>query len=123
MSNAVSGQSGSVNVGGTVVEVVKWDITPTTDHLNATSMSSGGWKEGKLGLKGWSGNFETRVWTNFFGSSGVGSFYVGTAASSTTPVFSGTVLFQNNAVAVPHDNLTTYNYTFTGSGSLTITVS
>jgi hypothetical protein len=123
MSNAVVGMLGKVMFGTEVTEIGAWSIERGADAIDSTSMSSGGKKEFKVGLTSWNGSFETINYVNLHGSVGVGSFYTGTAASSTTPVFAGTVIITNAGVAAPHDNLVRYAHTFQGSGICTPTIS
>ena len=124
MSDAVSGQNGKILfTGGTIIEIRNWNIARPADALDTTSMSSGGWKENKIGLKGWSGDFEVIKYVDLHGSQALGSFYVGTAAGTTTPVFAGTISITDAGIATPYDNIVAYRHTFQGSGPCTATVS
>lgn len=124
MSDAVAGYSGQVKFGGNVVaEVRNWTLSRATKALDATSMSSNGWREKKAGIREFSGSFEMLKYLDIAGSSAVGSFYTGTAAGSTTPVFSGTILITDEPTECPFDDLVVYKVTFEGSGSVTAAVS
>jgi len=114
MSNAVVGMFGKVVFAGAeVLEIENWEVTPKADAPETSTMSSGGNREYKIGMKGWSGSFATIAPVNLVGSVGVGSFQVGTAAS---PVYSGTVLITQNAIAATYDGIVKYSHTFQGSG-------
>jgi predicted secreted protein len=114
---------GKILIGSEVTEIRNWNIDRGADAIDATSMSSGGKKEFKVGLTSWNGSFETINYVNLHGSVAIGSFYTGTAASTTTPVFAGTVIITNAGVATPHDNMVAYAHTFQGSGVCTPTTS
>jgi hypothetical protein len=125
-NNAIFGGFAIVKFsGGTLVECTKWDAAPTAKTLDATTFDSGGWEEVKMGLRGWSGSFETRNLSqvNYLGTIAVGSFYTGTAASSLTPVYSGTVMVSDSPISVSYDALITLKHTFKGCGALTISIS
>lgn len=122
-SNAVVGMSGKVIFSGAeVVEVTDWGVEPVADTPETSSMSSGGNREYKIGMKGWTGNFNTNNFINLNASVAVGSFYVGSAAASYNPVYSGTVLIKSAPVAATYDGIVKYSHTFQGSGPLTVSI-
>lgn len=123
MSDSVAGYSGKVVFNENVVaEVRNWTVNRPTKALDATSMSSGGWREKKAGVREFSGNFEILKYLDIAGSVAVGSFFTGTAAGSNTPAFSGTILITDEPAECPFDDLVVYKVNFEGSGSLTSSV-
>ena len=123
MSSAVVGMSGKILIGTEVTEIRNWSIDRNADAVDSTSMSSSGKREFKVGVTSWSGSFETINYVSLHGSAAIGSFYTGTAASSTTPVYAGTVIITNAGVATSFDGLVVYAHTFQGSGACSPTVS
>jgi hypothetical protein len=106
--------------GGEIMEVRNWNVNDTAAWLDATSMganNSNGYKEGKFGLKEVTGDFEAIKFVSLVGSILLASLFVGTAASTTQPVWVGSIGLKQDAVANPHDNLTTFKYSFNSTGS------
>jgi predicted secreted protein len=124
MSDAVVGLRGKVTFSGTeITEIQKWSITPTGKEINTSSMSSGGNYEYKMGMKGWSGSFDTIKYLNLHGSTAIGSFFVGSVASTNEPVYHGTVLITSIPITTDYDDKVVWSHSFQGSGALTIAVS
>jgi len=119
MSNAVTGKSGKVTIGSEVVAIRNWTIDRNMDVPETSSMSSNGHREFKAGMKGWSGSFETVTYVDLHGTESLGTFYVGSAATASTPTFTGTVLVTNAPINVPYDDAVAYAHTFQGSGACT----
>lgn len=120
MSQAVTGQNGTVTFGSKVAEVKGFSVNTDCNTPDITSTDSNGWAEFLAGIKSWSGSFEALTCVNLVGSTGVGSFAVGTAASASTPIFSGTVIVKGPSVALAVEGEVRYSYNFQGSGPLTI---
>lgn len=118
-----SGGSGSVNIGGALTDVVRWEITPKINMRDSASMSSGGWDEKTGCLRGWEGNFEVRSYPgNMVGSRIAGTFNTGTGVpghSGTAGTYLGSCAITDEPVAVPHDDLINWKVNFQGHGTLT----
>jgi len=122
MSNAVVGKSGKVIFSNSEVVAIKnWKIDRNTDAVETSSMSSGGNRSYKGGMKDWGGSFETNEFVDLAGQTAVGSFSVGTAAATSTPIFSGTVIITNAPVDAAFDGVVAYAHTFKGSGPCAVT--
>jgi predicted secreted protein len=123
-SNAVICKSGTLTFSGSaVVEVRNIRITKKSETIDTSSMSSGGNRERKFGMNDWSGSFEVLAYNNSLqGSAAVGSFCSGTAASSYTPMFSGTVLIGAIDATMQYDKELVLAYSFEGSGPCTAAI-
>jgi len=121
-NNAMAGMYAQIKLGaGSMLECKDWDITPTAKALDATTFDSQSWEEVKMGLRGWSGTFTTQnlSQTSYLGTIIVGSFYTGTAASSLTPVYTGTLMVETMPITVPVADIIHLKFTFKGTGPLT----
>jgi len=125
MSNAAIGKVGKILLtGATVVEIRNWSIDRDVDQIDTSSMSSGGNREFKPGMAKWSGSFETIAYVDLVTIQNViGSFFVGSAASTLTPCYAGTVNISKAPVEVPYDKEVAYKHAFVGSGPCTVTTS
>ena len=56
-TSAISGKDGSVSNANGASEIKRWTVSMVVDALDATSMSSGGWREFIAGLQTGSGSF------------------------------------------------------------------
>ena len=108
---AISGKDGSVNIGGAITEVKKWDCKLTGEALNATSMDGSGWDEFILGLKGGTGTFET-----IKGDVAIGAHAAATFAVTAGPSISGAIIITSKGYAVDVAGVVTYSYDFTFNG-------
>ena len=124
MSDAVTGKDGKVLIVGTgeIVEIRNWTLNRPMETPDATSMSSGGVREKKPGIKDGSGSFETINFQDLQGLEAVGSLQVGAAATASTPIFAGTILITDAPVETPYDDIVSYKHTFECSGPITVTV-
>jgi hypothetical protein len=122
MSEAVPGKYGKVVIVGTgeVLEIESWDIARPQDVLDASSMSSNGHREKKFGMDDWNGSFTTKKAVDLRGIVAVGSFFTGSAATSSTPAYSGTILISDAGINTPFEELVKWNHTFEGSGACTV---
>jgi len=122
MSDAVTGIIGKVGIvgSGEILEIRNWTMDRNLDVPETSSMSSGGNREYKAGMKGWAGSFETIKFVDLHGTEAVGTFQVGASASASTPVFTGTILITNAPVNVPFDDTVAYAHTFQGSGPVAV---
>jgi predicted secreted protein len=118
-STAVTGKNGKVIIGAEVAEIRNWKIARPQDTHDTSSMSSGGNREKKHGMKDWNGTFETIKYVDLSGTSVVASFYVGASATASTPIYSGTILISDAPVNVPYDDVVNYEHAFEGSGPCT----
>jgi predicted secreted protein len=109
--------------GTTLGEIKTWSINPDVNTPDVTSMDSNSWAQKLSGIKSWNGSFESFACANLFGSVGIGSFYVGTAPTASTPVYAGTVIIKGPAVAVDVAGEVRYTYAFEGTGPIAITLS
>jgi len=122
MSDAVTGKSGKVKfpTSTEVTEIRNWTLNRPMETPDATSMSSGGNREKKAGIRDWSGTFETIKFVDLAGQEAVGTLMVdGSGATASTPQFSGTMLISDAPVEVPYDDIVAYKHTFEGSGPCT----
>lgn len=120
MSQAVSGKSGSVEFSSKLAEVKGFTLNADCNTPDVTSTDSNGWAEFVAGVKSWSGSFDTLVCVDLVGSVGVGSFKVGTAASASTPIFTGTIIVKGPSATLAVEGEVRYSYNFQGTGPLTI---
>lgn len=113
-TTAVAGYSGSFTGPTGVSEVTQWKASITTDKLDATNMSSGGWKEYIPGLIGCEGSATCQ-------GTAVPSRGLAAATLDAGPVsFSGSVFVDKVDVNVPVDGKVTYDVSFAFTGSITV---
>lgn len=120
MSSAVTGCNGTVTFGSKVAELKGFTINVDVNTPDVTSTDSNCWAEFLAGIKSWSGSFEALTCVDLIGSVGIGSFAVGTAASASTPIFTGTVIVKGPSATLAVENEVRYSYNFQGSGPLAI---
>jgi hypothetical protein len=114
-TTAVAGYSGSFTGPTGVSEVTQWKASITTDKLDATNMSSGGWKEYIPGLIGCEGSATCQG--TAIPSRGLAA---GTLTSNGGPTFTGSVFVDKVDVNVPVDGKVTYDVSFAFTGSIAV---
>ncbi len=122
-----AGSEGIVKNGNnTVAEVRSWTIDMTADTVD-TAIIGDEWKNHQITMKSWSGS--ANAWwdetdTNGQAALTIGSSFVlnlypeGDGMGDT--FFSGTALVTGLSVTGAHDNVVEANFTFQGTGPLTI---
>ena len=122
----ICGKTASVSMGGTVIAGLRdWSIDYTADVLETTDFADSGHRTYIAGIDGWTGGM------NGFGQPGwstaatVGSKYAGKFYLLKTGAhfYSGSVLITGAALGNSVDGLATTDYTFTGSGALSLVTS
>jgi predicted secreted protein len=116
----ISGKSGNVTVAASDVTGIKsWTLDQTFDALEGTAFDSSGHRTYIPGLDGWSGSFE--------GYKNGAPLTIGTEialvleeSETATQVFSGQAIITGFNASTGVDGLSTYSYTFQGTGALTI---
>lgn len=106
---AISGKNGTVNGSGATI--TSWTINIETDMLDCTDMGSDGYREFVEGLKGATGTLVANE--RFTGGATV-------ALANASNTYSGSVLFNSEAVETPVDGLVTYTHGITFTGSITV---
>jgi len=116
----LAGKSGDVTVGGSSVGDVKsWSLDYAVDALEVTDMDDDGVRAYIPGCSGWSGSFEC----NKDGApEAIGSEIALVLKESDTAnqQFNGQAIITGLSVSTSFDGVVTYNYTFQGTGALTV---
>jgi len=109
---AISGKAGSVTNGGGADEITEWSVTLTTEALDATSMSSDGWREFIEGLQGATGSFTA------IGSRPVTGSQSGISLNTGNVTISGDVIISSVEASTPVDGVVTYSADFSFTGEV-----
>lgn len=112
----LSGKAGYILVyGATATGIRNWSVDHTFDMLDVTAFDSSGHRQYVAGVDDWKGSF-----AGFkdgiilaIGTSGTVGLYEST---STTQVWTGTVLISGRHASVAVDGVVEYSYDFQGSG-------
>ncbi len=115
----LSGKTGYVLLyGATATGIRNWSLDHTFEMLDTTGFDSGGHRNYIAGVDDWKGNF-----AGFkdgvvlaIGTSGTIGMYEST---STTQVWTGTMLISGRHASVAVDGVVEYSYDFQGAGALT----
>jgi len=119
----ICGKTASVSMGGTVIAGIRdWSIDYTGDALETTDFADSGHRTYIAGLDGWTGSFNgfgQPSWSTsaVVGTKYAGKFYIEKVGAQ---FYSGSVLITETALGNAVDGLATTDYTFTGSGALTL---
>lgn len=108
---AVSGSTGTVD--GVCGEVKSWEVTISTDMLDATDFCSNGWNEFIAGLKGATGSL-----TSTERYSGGSSIVLANSAGGVS--ISGDILWNEETFSNEVNGIVEYGQSFTFSGAVTI---
>jgi len=109
---AIAGYGGTVD--GACNEVKSWEVTITTEMLDATDFCSSGWKEFVAGLKGATGTLtSTERYT------GAGSIILANTLGGVS--ITGDVLWNEETITNAVDGLMEYAQSFTFTGEVTVT--
>ena len=113
-TSALCGMGGTATSSNGAVEVIKFEVDQMVDAIDATSLSSNGWKEKVACLTGASGSY-----TCIGGVPVVGA---GTA-TFTTPSSSigGSIIVSQVTVDTPVDGIVSATATFVFTGTVTVT--
>ena len=120
---ALSGKSGTLTGAGAcgATEIKNWAVTATIDALDATSMSSSGWKEHIPGLMGVTGTFTcvgTNPLANAIAQTVPAALSLLTSSGGVT--IAGKALITSAEAAGAVDGIVTFNCTFVGSEAWTV---
>ncbi len=118
----VSGKLGSVELSGSSGQITSWTLSYTGDALETTDFDdSTGGRSYIPGLTGWSGSFDAFYSTgNTNVACSTGSIVLRTT-TGTAGLFAGGVIITGMDVGNPVDGIATQNYTFQGTGALSLT--
>jgi len=112
---AVAGYGGTFTGPTGIGEITQWKASISTDKLDATNMSGGGWKEYIAGLIGMEGSATTQG--TAIPSRGLNA---ATLTTNGGPTFTGSVFIDKVDVNVPVDGKVTYDVSFAFTGSITV---
>lgn len=108
---AISGKTGTVD--GACNSIKSWEVTISTDMLDATDFCSNGWREFVEGLKGATGTItSTERYT--------GSSTISLANSAGGVTISGSVLWNEESITNDVEGLVEYTQNFTFNGAVVI---
>jgi len=115
----VSGWGGDLLAPGIIAGVREWSIDYNADALDSSGFDGGQPKTFKTGQTEWSGSF------NGFKDGvplAIGAELAGEFQESAvgTQVWTGQIIITNIGAGAAVDGLVTYNYTFQGTGVLTV---
>jgi len=116
-TTAIAGYDGSFSGPTGISEVINWNVDVTTEELDATSMSSGGWREFIEGLKGASGT--ASVQGTAIPARGLSAATLKTKSTGGATI-TGSVLVNRVGIGVPVDGKVTYDVAFSFTGSVGI---
>ena len=109
---AIEGKTGTVD--GACNEIKSWEVTITTDMLDATDFCSSGWREFIAGLKGATGTItSTERYT------GGGTITLTNSAGGVS--ISGSVLWHEETITNDVEGIIEYSQGFTFTGAVTVT--
>ena len=112
MCAAIAGYTGTVD--GACNEIKSWEVTLTTDVLDATDFCSAGWREFVAGLQGGTGTItSTERYT------GTSSIVLANSAGGVS--ISGNVIWNEESITNNVDGLMEYTQSFTFNGAVTVT--
>lgn len=117
----ISGRYGSVTSTGCDAQIKNWTLDYKADLYDGTTFddSSGG-RTYVAGFTGWNGSFDGFYSTGNIAVPGTTGTIVLNTSTGTAGVFSGSMIIIGMGIGVGVDGLVTQNYTFQGSGALTI---
>jgi len=118
-TSAVTGKAAVITIGTAVAEANAFSVDRNTDAVEATSFDSAGNREYVAGLFGWSGSFTTLRLINKTGAQAAATFAAGATAGTSNPTIAGAIIITNEPIALTVDGITSYGYTFTGTGACT----
>ena len=113
---SISGKDGSV-AGAGATEIKEWNISITTESLEATSQASAGIREFVLGLTGATGSLSAIGIT--VPTRGIATLTL-KAGGSGTPQFDGIVNMENVDSASIADGMVEFSADFTFTGAVTV---
>lgn len=115
-SAALCGSGGSITTIAGVTEVTNWNFDRTVDSIDATSMSSSGWKEKVACLKKGSGSF-----TSIGAPAAVGAASGVFKVSATGNSISSAIIITEVTTNTPVDGIVSFNHSFVSTGTITAT--
>lgn len=122
-TTAIAGYSGMVSGAGanSATEIKSWQVTITTEALDATSMSSNGWREFICGLRGATGTFTCIGTHPTVSTVNTNSITLDTNTGAGGFTISGTCIITSVEYGDAVDGVVTYTAQFTMTGTVTIT--
>ena len=109
---AIAGKTGTVD--GACNNVKSWEVTISTDMLDATDFCSDGWREFVEGLKGATGTLTSTVRY-------VGTSSIALANSAGGVSVSGNVLWNEESISNEVEGIMEFTQGFTFNGAVVIT--
>jgi len=109
--SAISGKTGTVD--GACNEIKNWEVTITTDMLDATDFCSSGWREFIAGLKGATGTITSTE--RYTGSS---SIVLANSAGGVS--IAGNVLWNEETITNDVEGLMEFTQGFTFTGAVVV---
>jgi hypothetical protein len=113
---ALCGSGGTVTGADSATEIVSWSIEQTIDAVDATSLSSNGWKERVACLRGASGSFKC-IGTHADVGPTTGTFK--TAASGGYSI-AGNIVISKVTANVDVNDAVSFDHQFVFTGTITI---
>lgn len=122
-TTAIAGYSGTVSGTGanSATEIKSWQLTITTEALDATSMASSGWREFICGLRGGTGTFTCIGTPPTVSTVATNSITLDTNTGSGGNTYSGTCIITSVEYGDTVDGVVTYVAQFTMTGAITVT--
>ena len=116
----LAGYAGEVTqTGATIAGIKSWKVDYKFKALNSTAFDDVGVSEFKAGVSEWAGSFD--------GYKDGAPITIGTSVAlvlketqTATQKWTGSAIITGIGAATAHDNLVAYNYTFQGTGALTV---
>lgn len=107
MSAALHGLTGTISLGGELTGCRNWSISHVFDIHDATSMSSSGIRERKVGIEDYNGTAELNEYPGKLSGTTVAMSLVAAAGT-----YSGSAMVTDVTTNTPHDDLVTWNVSF-----------
>ena len=115
---ALCGMNGTVTGVTGITEITRWQIDQTIDALDATSMSSAGWKERIACLKGATGSFTTIGDEGVVGPDASAVFDTKSGAGGYS--ISGNIIISKITINTPVDGVVSFDHEFVFTGTITV---
>jgi hypothetical protein len=117
---SISGKNGSVTFSSGDTYVKSWTLDYNADLYETTNFDDSGYRTYITGFTGWSGSYECNCSTANSAVPGSTGEIVLMSSTESEGSWRGDVYITGMTVNVPVDGLVTQNYTFQGSGALTV---
>jgi hypothetical protein len=117
---SISGKNGSVTFSSGDTYVKSWTLDYNADLYETTNFDDSGYRTYITGFTGWSGSYECNYSTDNSAVPGSTGEIVLMSSTESEGSWRGDVYITGMTVNAPVDGLVTQNYTFQGSGALTV---